>query len=95
VAFYQLLHLCVERGKDFLVCGDESRLGAIASCQVLRGNDGNGVARVGTNKKYLAVIVGKVCTLNNLCNESPQFECLVCRLVVEYEIKSLPVHSSR
>ena len=71
VVSYQLLHLCVECGKDFLVGGDKSRLGAIASCQVLRGNDGDRIARIGANKKYLAVIVGKVCTLNNLGDERP------------------------
>ena len=58
MAFYQILHLCVQSGKDFLVRGDESRLGAIASCQVLRGNNGNRISCIGTNKKYLAVIYG-------------------------------------
>ena len=71
-----------------LVRCDESRLVAVASREVLRGNDSDSVATVGLHKQYLRVIVRKVGTLNDLRDERPQFERLVSCLVVKHQVEA-------
>ena len=57
----------------------------VASCQVLRGNDGNSIALDRANKYDLGMIVGKIGMLNNLREESPETERFVCRLKIEHK----------
>ena len=52
--------------EDIWVGRDERRLVAIASGQVLRGDNADGITFLGLNQQNLAVIIGKICTLNNL-----------------------------
>ena len=66
--------------------GDKGRLVAVAASQVLRSNDADRIAFFGAYQQYLAVIVGKICPLNNLGDKRPQFERFVGRFMVEYEI---------
>ena len=82
----KVIDLGVEPVEDCRVGGDKGGLVAVAASEVLRSNDADRIAFFGTNQQNLAVIVGKICPLNNLGDERPQFERLVGRLMVEYEI---------
>lgn len=70
---------------------DESGLVAVAASEVLRGDDADRVAALGFYQQNLAVIVSKIGALNNLGDERPKFESLVCRLVVEHKVN--PAHA--
>ena len=59
---------------------------AVAASQVLRGNDGDGVTGFGFYQQYLAVIVSKIGSLNNLGDERPEFERLVRGLMVKNKV---------
>ena len=78
-----LLKKVIEYGP---VGGDKRRLGTVAASEVLGGYDRNRVASLGLYQQYLAVIVGKIGSLNNLGDERPKFERLVGSLVVENEV---------
>ena len=49
-------------------------------------DDRHTISGLGLNQQYLAVIVSKIGALDNLSDESPKFERLVGRLVVEDEV---------
>lgn len=82
----EVVDLGVQPGKDCRVGRDKSGLVAVAASEVLRGYDGDSIALLGLYKEYLAVVVGKICSLDNLGDERPKFERLVRGLVVEYKI---------
>ena len=83
----------MEPVEDCFIGGDKRRFVAVATGQVLRGNDRNSISGFGFYQQNLAVIVSKICTLNNLCDERPKFERLVGRLVVEHKVN--PAHALR
>lgn len=70
---------------------DESGLVAVTASEVLRGDDADRVAALGFHQQNLAVIVSKICPLNNLGDERPKFERLVGSLVVEHKVN--PAHA--
>lgn len=76
----------MEPVEDYRVGGDKGGLVAVAASEVLRSNDADRIAFFGAYQQNLAVIIGKICPLNNLGDERPQFERLVGSLVVEYQI---------
>ena len=82
----KVVDLGVQPGKNSRVGGDKSGLVAVAASEVLRGDDADGIASIGLDKEYLAVVVGKICALDNLGDERPKFERLVCGLMVENKI---------
>ena len=87
MVLYEVRHLGVEGGEDFLVGGDEGRLMAVASREVLRGNDTDDFPRLGLDEEDFGVVVGEVGALHRLGDESPEFESLVGGFVVENEVE--------
>lgn len=81
----------MEPVEDYFVGGDKRRFMAIATGQVLRGDNRNSISGFGFYQQYLAVIVSKICALDNLGDERPKFERLVGRLVVEHKVN--PAHA--
>ena len=81
----------VERGENVLVRGDESRLVAVASGEVLRSDDTDDFATFRPYQQDFGVIVGEISALHRLGDERPEFESLVRRLVVEDKIELLDV----
>ena len=67
--------------------GDESGLVAVASGEILRGDDTDLLATFRFYQQDFGVVVGEVGALHRLGDESPQFEGLVRSLVVEDEIE--------
>ena len=88
VVAYQVIDMRVEGVEYRLVSCDEGRLVAVASREVLRGNDCDSVATVRLHKQNLRVIVRKVGTLNDLRDERPKFERLVRSLVVKHQVEA-------
>ena len=76
----------MEPAEDCFVGGDKRRFVAVATGQVLWGNDRNSISGFGFYQQNLTVIVSKIGALDNLGNERPKFEGLVGSLVVEYKI---------
>ena len=76
----------MEPVEDYFIGGDKCRLVAVATGKVLRSNDADRIAPLGFHQQNLAMVVGKICSLDNLGDERPQFERLVGRLMVEYKI---------
>ena len=81
----------MEPVEDCPVGGDKRRLVAVATGQVLRSNDADRIASLGLHQQNLAMVVGKIGALNNLCDERPQFERLVGCLMVENKVN--PAHA--
>ena len=54
---------------------------AVATGQVLRGDDRNSISGFALDEKNFRMIVGKIGALDNLGDERPEFERLVGRLV--------------
>ena len=52
--------------------GDERGLMAVASCEVLRGNDTNLFTRLRLHEKDFGMVVGKIGALHRLCDERPK-----------------------
>ena len=77
----------VKRSEDVGSGGDESRLMAVASGEVLRGDDTDLFARLRLHEKDFGVVVGEVGALHRLGDKRPKFESLVRGLVVEDEIE--------
>ena len=71
--------------------GDKGGFVAVAASEVLRSNDADRIAFFGTYQQNLAVIVSKICALDNLGDERPKFERLVGSLVVEHKVN--PAHA--
>lgn len=67
--------------------GDERGLMAVASCEVLRGNDTNLFSGLRLHEKDFGMVVGKIGALHRLCDERPKLQCLVRSLMVENKIK--------
>ena len=84
----KVVDLRMEIGENLRRGGDESRLVAVAASEVLRSNDADRIAFFGTYQQNLAMIISEICSLNNLGDERPQFECLVGRLMVEHQVYS-------
>ena len=78
----------MQRGEQFGVGCDHGTLRAVASCEVLRGDDADHFAALALDEQHLAVVVGKVGGRDNLRDKRPQFERLVGGFVVEYEIEA-------
>ena len=78
----------MEPVEDCFIGGDKSRLVAVATGKVLRSNDADRIAALGLHQQNLAVVVGKIGALDNLCDERPQFERLVGCLMVEYKVNT-------
>ena len=77
----------MECGEDVGVGRDDSRLRAVASREVLRGDDAHHFATLAFDEQHLAVVVGKVGGGDNLRDERPEFERLVGGFVVEHEVE--------
>ena len=88
MVFNQVLDLGVQRGEQFGVCCDHGTLRAVASCEVLRGDDADHFAALAIDQQHLAVVVCKVGGGDNLGDERPQLERLVGGLVVEHEVEA-------
>ena len=78
----------MECGEDVGVGCDHGTLRAVASCEVLRGDDADHFAALATHQQNLAVVVGKIGGGDNLRDKRPEFERLVGGLVVEHEVKA-------
>ena len=78
----------MERIEDVEVGCHEGTLTAVASCEVLRGDNGNNLSFKTAHQQYLAVVVGKVGGVDDLCDECPQLECFVGGFVVEYQVET-------
>ena len=65
----EVCDLCMERGKDGFVGGDEGRFVAVASGKVLRGDDTHHFSALGLNEEDLRVVVGEVSALHRLGDE--------------------------
>ena len=87
----KIFNRSVERVEDSLIRGNKGRLVAVASREVLRGDDTDLFTRLGLYEKNFGVVVGKIGALHRLRDERPEFESLVCRLVVEDEIEGRDV----
>ena len=79
----------MERGEQFRVSSDYGTLRAIASREVLRGDDADHFAFLVLDQQHLAVVVGKVGGVDNLGYERPQFERLVRCLVVKNKVEAI------
>ena len=77
----------VKRSEDVGSGGDESRLMAVASGEILRGDDTDLLARLRLHEKDFGVVVGEVGALHRLGDKCPKFEGLVRGLVVEDKIE--------
>lgn len=84
---YKFRHLGMEGGEDVTVGGDEGGLMAVASGEVLRGNDTDDFPRLGLDEEDFGVVVGEIGALHRLGDESPEFEGLVGGFVVEDEVE--------
>ena len=84
--FNKVVNLGVECGEHVRVGRNKSGLVAVASCEVLRSNDADRLAAFRLHQQNLAVIVGKIGSLDNLGYERPKFEGFVGSLVVENKI---------
>ncbi len=84
----QIFYLCVQRAEDIEVGGDEGTLRAVASREVLRGDDGNDLSLEAAHEQDLAVVVGKIGGIDDLGDERPELEGLVGGLVVEHQVEA-------
>ena len=87
MVFYQICHLSMKRIEYSLVGRDKRWLVAITTCQVLWGNDWDGSPALSLYQQNLRVVVCEVSTLNHLCHEWPELECLVCGLMVQNQVE--------
>ena len=78
----------MQRGEQFRVSSDHGTLRAVASCEVLRGDDADHFAALALYQQHLAVVVSKVGGGDYLRDKRPEFERLVGGLVVEYEVEA-------
>ena len=78
----------MERGEQFRVSSDHGTLRAVASREVLRGDDADHIAFLALDQQNLAVVVGKVSGVDYLRNERPQFERLVRCLMVKNKVEA-------
>ena len=78
----------MKRGEQFRVSSDHGTLRAVASREVLRGDDADHFAFLALDQQDLAVVVDKVGGVDNLSYERPQFERLVRGLVVENKVEA-------
>ena len=76
----------MESVEDCFIGGDKRRFVAVATGQVLWGDDRNSISGFGTHQQNFAVIVGKIRALDNLSDKRPKFQRLVGRLVVEHKV---------
>ena len=67
----EVINLGVEIVEDIGVSGDEGGLMAVASCEILRGNDTNLFSGLSLHEKNFGMVVGKVGALHRLCDERP------------------------
>lgn len=67
----EVINLGVEFVKDIGVGGDERGLMAVASREILRGDDTNLFSRLRLHEKDFRVIVSEIGTLHRLCDERP------------------------
>ena len=77
VVLYQVLDFGEELVKDLWGGGDDVGLIAVAACEVLGGDDWYFVTGLGMYEQYFGMVVGEVCGLYNLTDETPQGEGLV------------------
>ena len=87
MVLYEVGHLGVEGGENVGIGGDESGLMAVASGEVLRGNNTDDFTRLGLDEEDFGVVVSEIGALHRLCDESPKFEGLVGGFVVEDEVE--------
>lgn len=78
----------MQRVEDVEVGCHEGTLTAVASREVLRGHDGDDLALEAAHEQNLAVVVGKIGGVDDLCDERPQFQCFVGGLVVEHQVEA-------
>ena len=86
MVFNEVGNLRMKFLKNFRRSRDESGLMAVASCEVLRSNDADRLAAFRLYQQNLAVIVGKIGSLDNLGYERPKFERFVGCLMVENKV---------
>ena len=84
--FNKVVNLGLESSEHVRVGRYESGLVAVASCEVLRSNDADPLAAFRLHQQNLAVVIGKIGSLDNLGFERPKFERFVGCLVVENKI---------
>ena len=71
VIFNEVINLGVEFVEDIGVSGDEGGLMAVASCEILRGDDTNLFSWLRLHEKDFGMVVGKIGALHRLCDERP------------------------
>ena len=67
----EVINLGVEFVEDIGVSGDERGLMAVASCEILRGDDTNLFSGLRLHEKDFGMVVGKIGALHRLCDERP------------------------
>lgn len=87
MVFNQVFYLRVQRAEDIEVGGDEGTLRAVASREVLRGDDTDDLALDAAHEQNLAVVVGKIGGIDDLGDERPELEGFVGGLVVEHQVE--------
>ena len=67
----EVINLGVDFVEDIGVGGDEGGLMAVASREILRGDDTNLFSGLSLHEKNFGMVVGKVGALHRLCDERP------------------------
>ena len=81
--------MSVERGKDIRVCADESTFGTIASCEVLRGDNGHGLHRVGIGNQGLGIGITRIPGFSSLvpdCSNEQYLAVIICKVGAFYNL---------
>ena len=67
----EVINLGVEIVEDIGVSGDEGGLMAVASCEILRGNDTNLFSGLSLHEKNFGMVVSEIGALHRLGDERP------------------------
>ena len=85
MVLHHILEFLLQCAEDLLVGGNNSALMAVATGEVLRGDDSHTVIRSMTEDEF-GVIVRQKAAIDSLHDERPQTQGLVRRLVIEQQL---------
>ena len=71
MVLYKIHNGRMKSGEDVGRGGDEGGLMAVASCEVLRGDDTNMFSRLRLHEKDFRMVVSEIGALHRLCDERP------------------------
>ena len=69
--FDKVIDFIKELVKDGVISGYDIRLVSVASCQVLRSEDGDLIAILRVDEQHLRVVVSKMCRADYLFDKCP------------------------